>query len=342
MPIRGILFVSSFLSRGASYTTSADLAERLSEEGYSVICTSSKQNRILRLADMTLTCLRRHRDYSVANVAVFSGNAFLWAEVTTFLLARLGKPVILTLHGGNLPEFAKNHPKRLQRLFHYANAVTSPSEYLSQRMRAFYPAIQIIPNALDINEYPYHLREAASPKLIWLRAFQEIYNPMLVVPVVSKLVDEFPDVHIHMIGPIMDTSRDKTCHAAEIMKVRDRITIIPGVPKKSVPAYLGCADIFLNTTTIDNQPVSVLEAMASGLCVVSTNVGGLPYLINSGVDGLLCPPGEAEAMAEAVKNILKNPLLSQRLSLNARKRAEAVDWKRILPQWEALFSSIAR
>jgi glycosyltransferase involved in cell wall biosynthesis len=105
-------------------------------------------------------------------------------------------------------------------------------------------------------------------------------------------------------------------------------------------AVLVGADIFLNTASIDNTPVSVLEAMASGLCVVSTNVGGIPDLLAHEKDALLVPADSPSAMAEAAKRILMEPGLAERLSLDARCKAEGFDWRAVRPQWDALFSEV--
>jgi len=100
-------------------------------------------------------------------------------------------------------------------------------------------------------------------------------------------------------------------------------------------------DIFLNTTNVDNAPVTVLEAMASGLCVVSTNVGGIPYMLEDEQDALLVPPDDAEAMAAAVRRVLTEPRLAESLSRNARHKAERSDWAVVLPQWETLLAAVA-
>ena len=194
MKRRRLLLINNFLRRGASYSTSAELAEQLANRGWSVTCTSHYENKILRLADMLLTCLRARSRYDAANVAVFSGSAFLWAEMTTALLAALRKPVVLTLHGGNLPQFARRNPGRVRRLLARSHAVTAPSAYLAQQMAPYYDKIKIIPNALDLSRYPFRLRERALPRLVWLRAFHEIYNPMLAPAVIARLQIEFPEI----------------------------------------------------------------------------------------------------------------------------------------------------
>jgi glycosyltransferase involved in cell wall biosynthesis len=122
--------------------------------------------------------------------------------------------------------------------------------------------------------------------------------------------------------------------------LEDRVSLPGNVPKQRVPQALNSGDIFLNTTNVDNTPVSVIEAMACGLCVVSTNVGGLPHLLESGQDSLLVQPSQPSAMAAAVRQILSEPALAERLSRNARAKAEQFDWSNILPQWEALILKI--
>jgi glycosyltransferase involved in cell wall biosynthesis len=107
-----------------------------------------------------------------------------------------------------------------------------------------------------------------------------------------------------------------------------------------VPAKLADADIFLNTSRVDNTPVSVLEAMASGMCIVSTDVGGIPHLLQPEQDALLVPTDDPEQMARAVRRIVTDANLARRLSLNARKSAEQFDWSVVTPRWEALLESV--
>jgi glycosyltransferase involved in cell wall biosynthesis len=107
-----------------------------------------------------------------------------------------------------------------------------------------------------------------------------------------------------------------------------------------VPHWLQNGDIFINTTNYDNTPVSVLEAMACGLCIVSTNVGGLPFLLHDGMDALLVPPNDPAAMSTAIQRILTEPGLALTLSINGRKLVEQFDWQKVYPLWEDLFKNI--
>lgn len=334
-----ILLVGNFLSsKGLNRTMVEELAQRLEGKGYSLITTSRMRSRLLRLLDMLLTVFLRRRAYQIAYVAVFSGLSFIWAELVCRLLGILGKPFILTLNGGNLPDFAHRWPRRVKQLLKSATVVNAPSRYLLEEMSPFRNDVRLIPNPLDISCYPFRLRSEPEHRLVWLRAFHTIYNPTLAPYIIKNLGAFIPDITLTMIGPDKgDDTLQETKNIIEELGLQKSIEIVPGIPKSKVPEYLAQADIFINTTNVDNTPVSVLEAMACGLCIVSTNVGGIPYLLDDGQDALLVLPNNPESMANAVQRILTEPGLAERLSQNARKKAEQFDWSVILPQWEALF-----
>jgi len=320
-----------------------DLAERLQTAGYYLICASPYRSGLARGAHMLATAILCRRRYDLAIVDLYSGKAFLWGEALAMLLTALRCPFAFVLRGGNLPDFARRWPKRVRSCLARASVVTAPSGYLLEEMRPYRNDIQLMPNPLNVSAYQFRLRPRPQPRLIWLRAFHEIYNPALAPRVVGLLAPDFPDVHLTMIGPDKgDGSWQRTEQTAVRVGVAGRISRPGGVPKVQIPACLEAGDIFLNTTKVDNTPVSVLEAMATGLCVVSTRVGGVPYLLEDGQDALLVPPDDAEAMALAIRRILTEPGLGERLSRNARAKAERFNWSAVWPQWQALLAEIIR
>lgn len=335
-----VLLIGNFLSGQGMYGVCEGLADRLTEAGHTVLRSSTKPNRTGRIVDMLSTAWRERRNYDVAQVDVFSGKAFVQAETVCATLRLANKPYILTLHGGNLPNFAKRWPRRVRSLLNSASAVTVPSRYLLEQMRPYHDALQLLPNPIEVDNYLFRLRSVARPRLVWLRAFHELYNPALAPRVVASLVTDFPDVQLTMIGPDKgDGSLSHTQDVASKLGLGDRVVLKGQIRKSEVAGFLNEGDMFLNTTSVDNVPVSVLEAMASGLCIVSTNAGGIPYLLEHERDALLVSPNNAAEMAGAVRRILNEPALAARLSAAARRKAEEYDWSRILPQWESLFEA---
>lgn len=314
---------------------------RLASAGWSVLITSRLRGRLSRLSDMLWTVWKSRSNYRVAQVDVYSGLAFCWAEAVCWMLRRAGKPYVLTLHGGNLPEFLRWNKARGIRLFQSAKAVTAPSRYLLEQVREYCPGVRLLPNAVELDRYRFSERRVARPKLVWLRAFHEIYNPGMAVRVLALLTKQYPDASLLMVGPDKgDGSLQQVRALAEELGVAQQLEIVEGVPKSEVPAWLQKGDILLNTTHIDNMPVGVIEALACGLCVVSTEVGGIPYLLKNEQDALLVPNDDAEAMAQAAGRIVAEPELAAQLSRAARRTAEQFDWSLVLPEWERLLGSL--
>jgi len=317
------------------------LAEKLRASGYPVMTASHKSNLFLKYFDILFSAIKRRNRYDLAIVMVFSGRSFVIAEILSFILKRMNKPFILWLHGGNLPLFARKHPRRVQNTLKKANSVISPSSYLKDKLIDLQPDIAVIPNLVDISSHNFIHRVSPIAQLVWIRAFHKIYNPWLAPEVINLLIKDFPDIKLTMVGPDKgDGSFEKTLELTDRLGVINNIQFPGLVPKANVPEWLNKGDIFINTTNVDNTPVSMIEAMACGLCIVSTNVGGIPYLLQDGVDALLVPPEDPEAMANAVKRILTDPQLAASLSANARKKAEAFSWEKVLPTWEGLFHEI--
>lgn len=337
-----ILFIGNYLQTSSTnQNTWADLTRQLSNEGHTIFNTSSKTNKFIRLLDILTTIWSKRSFYEIAEVDVFSGQAFLFAFLGSILLRLINKPFVLTLHGGNLPVFAQRHTKLIKKLLNSATTVVVPSSYLWLAMQPYRTDLVIIPNAIFIERYEFKKRVDIQPNLIWLRAFHEIYNPELAIRVLTNVRIHYPESKLLMIGPDKgDNSYSRTKQLANELGLEKAVTFIEGVKKEEVPIWLNNGDVLINTTNYDNTPISVMEAMACGLCIVSTNIGGIPYLIDNEVNGILVPPNDSVSMASAVVRILTEPGLSAKLSMSARQKAEKLDWAEIFPKWEELFGKL--
>jgi glycosyltransferase involved in cell wall biosynthesis len=334
--------IGNFLSDTGTRSVTEDLAAQLSAQGWKVRSASDQRPRLLRLWDMLVTTWRSRSTCSVALVDVYSGAAIFWAIAVCIVWSTSGKPFILSLHGGNLPQFSARWPRLVRRLLRSAAAVTAPSQYLLKQMAPYRADIRLHPNGLSLAHHTFTHRRDIAPRLVWVRSFHDTYNPSMAVHVVAQLSEEFPDATLTMIGPDKgDGSLEAARAAAAMLGVADRVRFVGRVPKSEVPAWLDKADVFLNTTNVDNTPLSVLEAMASGLCVVTTNVGGLPYLLENGTDALLVSSNDAGAMADAVKHLIRNRDHAGRLSAAAHAKATEFDWSAVIPKWDRLLTACA-
>jgi glycosyltransferase involved in cell wall biosynthesis len=317
------------------------LAGLFGAAGYQTIAVSKSLNRYARLADISTTLFRRRGEIDIALIEVYSGNAFVVADVASAISRRMGYRIVLTLHGGNLPAFIRRFPNWTRRVLSRAHALVAPSEYLARAVVTSGRTASIIPNVIDLGDYCYRCRARIRPRLFWMRSFHPLYNPALALRVAAGLRAEYPDVTLVMAG------QDKGSEIEMQSLARDLglsdVVRFPGFLDKSGKAREGGdADIYLNTSRIDNMPVAVLEAGAMGLPVVATRVGGLPDLLHDGDNGLLVPDDDVTAMIAAVRRLLNEPDLAERLSTNGRAMAERAAWPRVRPLWDELLREASR
>lgn len=333
-----VLLIGNFLSsQNRNPGVCEELANFLKQRNWPVTTTSGQPGRAKRLFDIVFTTWKKRKSFDVAQVDVFSGKAFILAEISCSLLRLLKKPFVLTLHGGNLPQFSQRWPRRTNRLLRTAAAVTAPSGYILEQFETHGRKIELVPNPIHLRAFPFKHRKKAQPHVIWLRAIHEIYDPLLAVKTIAGLAKTHPAIRLTMVGPDKrDGSLQKVIDLSGQLGVERHIKLIGRIQRKDVVDFLNAGDIFLNTSKVDNTPVSVIEAMACGLCIVSTNAGGIPWLLQDEKEALLTPVGGVEPMIGAIRRILDEPGLASRLSWQARKKAEQFDWSYVGPLWEKL------
>lgn len=339
--VRSLMLGNFFLAAGTPQVCE-ELSERLRIDGWPTLTASSYRNRLLRILDMTGTVWQRRDEYDVAQLDVFSGPAFWWAQACSEALLACGKPFVVSLHGGALPRFADRHPARVARLLRNAAAVTAPSAYLARRFRAVRPDIEELPNPIDLGRYAFRLRRPTVPRIIWLRSFHDVYDPLGAVDVLRGVLAACPQARMVMVGADRgDRSFERTQAYCSQLGLQDHVEFTGAISKSEVPRYLDDADVFLNTALIDNAPVSVTEAMASGLPIVSSSAGGVRDLLTDEREGLLFEPGDTQGMAGGVIRLTTEPGLAAQLVRQARAKARSFDWSVVLPRWQSLLARVA-
>ena len=337
-----ILFVGPMLGQHPGWVPNPaeHLAPRLREKGFECAQTSRKINRYLRMADILWTIFHQRDRVDIVCIQVYSGLAFMVSDVASWLCRRLGKPVVMVLHGGDLPVFLCRYPGWGRRVLNRAQSLVVPSKYLSKLLADLGFRSVIISNAIDLAKYPFRLRSTASPNLLWMRTFHEIYNPMLAIEVIKALLQFYPHASLTMAGQEKGMLEQVKQRVVDL-GIQNAVRFAGYLDEPGKQREFAAHDIFLNTNHVDNMPISVIEAAVCGLPIVATRVGGLPYLLTDEVDGLLTADDNVQEMAAAIRRILEEPGLAERLSSNARKLGERYDWSVTLLQWAALFQDLS-
>ena len=336
-----ILFVGPMLGRHPWWgpNPSEELATRLEERGYPCSLVSTKLSKFQRLADILATIWKMRKQIDLLCLQVYSGPSFVVEDSASWLAHRLGLPVIMFLHGGNMPAFIKRFPGWTRRVLKRAQVIVTPSAYLAQAIGPLGFQARLIPNAIDICDYPFVHRSYPRPNLLWMRTFHEIYNPLLAVDSFKQVRQVYPQARLTMAGQdkgLLGSVKDR----AQKLGLGESVRFAGFLDTRSKQCEFARHDIFLSTNRVDNMPVSVIEAAAFGMLIVATAVGGVSYLVKSGENGLLVKNEDEQAMASAVQRLVSEPALARHISENARMSAEAFDWSVVIPRWESLLMEV--
>lgn len=158
----------------------------------------------------------------------------------------------------------------------------------------------------------------------------------MAVDVLKLLREKYPKASLTMVGPDKDGSLLTTKAFAESLELKVNFT--GKLSKKEWTDLAKDHDIFINTTHFDNTPISVLEAMALGLPIVTTNVGGIPYMLTNQKNALLVNDDEAKEMITAIDSLLNHEELVHKLTTNAKLLVNTMDWQVVKSKWNELLS----
>ena len=331
-----LLYIGNQLSKhGYNKTSIETLGVYLAGEGYELRYTSDKKNQMYRLIDMTLTTCFKAKKVDYVLIDTYSTFSFWYAFFCSQTARFLNAKYICILRGGDLPNRLKKNSKLCKMVFANAYQNVAPSGYLKQAFEsAGFTNVIHIPNSIEIEKYEFKQREITTPKLLWVRAFASIYNPIMAVKVLAELQKLYPNATLTMVGPDKDGSLETTKAFANAINIQVNFT--GKLTKEDWWRLASKHDIFINTTHFDNTPVSVMEAMALGLPVVTTNVGGIPFLLSDNENALLVDDNDTKVMVESIQKLIENPEKAVFLANNARNFIEQMDWHVVKKQWADL------
>jgi glycosyltransferase involved in cell wall biosynthesis len=265
-----------------------------------------------------------------------AGNfSFLFAPAPAILAGKLfGKPVIVNYRDGRAEQHLANWVGA-RRLLSWATAIVSPSEYLVDVFAKFGLKAQSIPNVIDPSAFHYRERPRPRPVFLHNRGFEELYNIPCTLRAFQIIQRRYADARLILThdGPL----RSEMERLAAELGLRN-VEFRGRVSQQETPGILDEADVYLTSPNLDCMPGSLLECYASGLPMVATAAGGIPYIVDDGRTGLLVPLNDPEAMAAAAIRLLEEGGLAERLARSGQAELGKYDWETsVRDQWVGLY-----
>jgi L-malate glycosyltransferase len=282
---------------------------------------------------------RELRRADVVHVFSASYTSFLLAPLPAWLIARcFGKPVLLNYHSGEAPDHLRR--SRLARaVLRRIGTSIVPSRFLVDVFARFGLAAEAIPNIIDRGRFRFRRREPLRPHLLSTRNFEANYNVACTLRAFARIQVRHPHATLTVVGSGSEAEPLRVLAAALGLRA---VRFLGRVAPDDMAQHYADADVYVQTPAVDNMPLSVLEAFASGIPVVSTDVGGVRAMLTHDVHGLLVPPDDDAAIADAVCRLLAEPGLGTRLADAARRETDAYVWEAVRDRWAAAYGRLVR
>lgn len=292
------------------------------------------------VTSMTYWALLVWRLPRVDVVHAFSASywSYVLAPLPAMILGRaLGRVVILNYHSGEAPDHLERWGWLTSRTLGLAHRIVVPSGYLVDVFRQHGYAAEPIANLVELDQIPYRERRALAPRFLANRNFEPHYNVACVLRAFQRIQARIPAASLTVFGD----GPERMALESLAAELHLRQTTFAGLvsPDEMGRSYHE-ADVYLNAPLIDNMPLSILEAFAAGIPVVTSDAGGIPYIVRDGENGRLVPQNDPEAMANAAIDLLEHPEAAAGMTGRARKEVvERYTWTAVLEAWRRCYST---
>jgi glycosyltransferase involved in cell wall biosynthesis len=283
--------------------------------------------------------LQRLRHYDVIHVFSASYWSFVLAPLPAMMIGRLyGKKVLLNYHSGEAEDHLARSPFAV-RAMGLAHEVVVPSHYLAEVFARFRIRARAIFNFVDVARIPYRRRTRLSPRLLTNRNLEPMYNVACALRAFARVQAEVPEASLVVAG--FGSQRGNLESLAAELGLR-KVSFVGRIPANEMGQLYDAADLFLNASNIDNMPLSILDAFAAGVPVVTTDAGGIPHMIDDGRTGLLVSREDDGALAAAALRLLRDDALATRIGDAGRAECLAhYTWPVVSEGWVSLYRTLA-
>lgn len=227
----------------------------------------------------------------------------------------------------------------LRRIWRRVTVGIAVSDAAASFLRRALPdaALEIVPNGVDVGAFAGAEPCADLPlgrRILWVNRLDPQKGFPIALAAFSKVLAEVPDAILVVVGE----GKDREALGLLTESERARVDMRGAVPNEEVPSYLAACELFVSPAVgQESFGIALIEAMAAGLPVVAADIPGYREVVSDGVEGLLVPPRDPEALAAGLVRVLREPELAARLGEAGRERAGTFDWPIVVDRLEELY-----
>ncbi|MCC6127010.1 MAG: glycosyltransferase family 4 protein [Pirellulales bacterium] len=287
-----------------------------------------------------IALLRAMPNYDVIHIFSASYSSFLISPAPAILLSRFfRKAAILNYHSGEAEDHLAHSWRITKWLMRLPACIVVPSPYLVSVFQRFGFSAAAIPNYLAGAAIAPVERKRVQPKLLMTRALEPLYNIPCALRAFRLVKNKYPQAELTIAGE--GSQRDCLQRLAAELDL-DNVTFAGRIERAEIGRYYEKHDVFLNTSSVDNMPVSILEAFAAGMPIVSTAAGGIPFIVTDRLNGCLVGLDDHAAAAERIIELIENPAEAARLSRAGLVESKKYTWRAVAGQWKELYRTLSR
>lgn len=339
--MKRVLYISNYKKGLGGINAQVDLLrDYIDHDGFTADICSTKGNPAKRIG-LFVKLLFIARRYDVLHVHGCSEWGMLPVVYGVIAGKIWRKRIIVTYHGGAADGYFAKHGAFARRWLKRADKVIVLNGFLKNVFDEYQIPCIVIPNIVPLREDVYQLKKAIAPKMLSVRHLTDLYRIDLIIRAFVKVVEKYPEATLDILG-----QGDKRVELEKLVQelenegmkeLVNKVRFVGQVDNEKIYEYLKANDIMLSAPRIDNMPVSLMEAMNAGALVISSNVGGVPYMIEHRKTGLLFD-GDADALAEQILWALEHQKESVAMIEAAHEEVKKYGWtetrKQLLPLYE--------
>lgn len=293
---------------------------------------------LFRLLPYLFRLWKETKSCDVVHVMANSGWSWhLFAAPAIWIAKLRSVPVIVNYRGGEAESFLTTSARSVRASMRQTSALIVPSGFLQATFERFGMRAAIVPNIVDLHRFSNPApHRTLRRRLLVARNLEPIYDNESAIRAFVIVHRAHPDATLTIAGSGPLAASLQTLAGA--LGLGDVVVFTGRLDRDAMASAYREADIALNPSLVDNMPNSVLEALASGVPVVSTEVGGVPYIVKHEQTALLVAPKSPDAMAAAILRLMDDAELARRLVDKGLAEAQAYTWQRVWPVLAARYA----